>query len=57
MRANGQVALAIRTDGFHAIEVLTLAPDGAITAITAFHGDRYARFSDGSARPVGFEWA
>ena len=56
MRANGQLALAVRTeDGLHAIEVLTLAPDGAIAAITAFHGDEYARFSDGSAGPAGSE--
>jgi RNA polymerase sigma-70 factor, ECF subfamily len=54
MRANGQLALAVRTeDGLHAIEVLTLAPDGAITAITAFHGDEYAHLSDGSAQPAG----
>ena len=56
MRANGQLAMAVRTDeGLHAIEVLTLAPDGAITAVTAFHGDEYARFVDGSARPAGSE--
>jgi len=58
MRANGQLALAVGTeDGFHAIEVLTLGDDGLITAVTTFHGDEFARFSDGSARPAGSERA
>ncbi len=57
MRANGQLALAVRTDGRPRTRsrCSRSPPTALITAVTAFHGDEYARFSDGSARPAGSE--